>query len=40
MKILFRYLIFIGVPYFIAIPIEKYFWEHASPGLKKELNKF
>ena len=39
MKILFRYLIFVGIPYFIAKRIEKYFWEHASPELKKELNK-
>ena len=39
MKFLFRYLIFIGIPYFIAKHIEKYFWEHASPELKKELNK-
>ena len=27
MKILFRYLIFVGIPYFIAKRIEKYFWE-------------
>ena len=39
MKILFRYLIFLGIPYFIAKCIEKYFWKHASPELKKELNK-
>lgn len=39
MKILFRYLIFIGIPYVIAKRIEKYFWKHASPELKKELNK-
>lgn len=38
-KILFRYLIFVGIPYFIAKRIEKYFWKHASPELKKELNK-
>ena len=39
MKLLFRYLIFVGVPYLIARRIEKYFWKHASPELKKELNK-
>ena len=39
MKTLFRYLIFVGIPYFIAKRIEKYFWKHASPELKKELNK-
>lgn len=39
MKIILRYLIFVGIPYFIAKRIEKYFWEHASPELKKELNK-
>ena len=39
MKHLFRYLIFIGIPYFIAKRIETYFWKHASPELKKELNK-
>ena len=39
MKLLFRYLIFIGIPYFIAKRIEEYFWEHASPELKKEFNK-
>ena len=38
-KILFRYLIFVGIPYLIARRIEKYFWQHASPELKKELNK-
>ena len=37
MKLLFRYLIFIGVPYVIATRIEKYFWKHANPELKKEL---
>ena len=39
MKILLRYLIFAGIPYFLAKRIEKYFWKHASPELKKELNK-
>ena len=39
MKILLRYLIFVGIPYIIARRIEKYFWKHASPELKKELNK-
>ena len=39
MKFLFRYLIFIGIPYLIAKRIEKSFWEHASPELKKEFNK-
>jgi hypothetical protein len=39
MKILIRYLIFVGIPYFIAKRIEKYFWKNASPELKKELNK-
>ena len=39
MKKLFRYLIFSGIPYFIAKRIETYFWKHASPELKKELNK-
>lgn len=39
MKLLFRYLIFIGIPYIIAKRIETYFWKHASPELKKELNK-
>ena len=38
-KILFRYFIFVGVPYFIARCIEKYFWKNASPKFKKELNK-
>lgn len=35
MKILFRYLFFVGIPYFMAERIEKYFWEHVS--LKKNL---
>ena len=35
MKILLRYLIFVGIPYFLAKRIENYFWEHASPELKK-----
>ena len=39
MKHLFRYLIFIGIPYFIVKRIELYFWEHANPELKKEFNK-
>ena len=39
MKILLRYLIFVGIPYIIARRIEKYFWKHASPELKKKLNK-
>ena len=39
MKILLRYLIFVGIPYILARRIEKYFWKHASPELKKELNK-
>ena len=39
MKFLIRYLLFVGIPYFIAKRIEKYFWEHANPELKKELNK-
>jgi hypothetical protein len=40
MKSLFlRYLVFIGIPFFIAKRIEKYFWKHASPELKQELNK-
>nr|YP_009308935.1 hypothetical protein [Toxarium undulatum]AOS86678.1 hypothetical protein [Toxarium undulatum] len=39
MKILLRYLIFVGIPYAIARSIEKYFWKHASPELKKELKK-
>nr|YP_010283177.1 hypothetical protein MKU01_pgp003 [Psammodictyon constrictum]ULD16296.1 hypothetical protein [Psammodictyon constrictum] len=39
MKYLFRYLIFIGIPYFIAKRIETYFWKHPIPELKKELNK-
>jgi hypothetical protein len=38
-KFLFRYLIFIGIPYLVAKRIEKYFWKNASPELKKELNK-
>ena len=37
--LLLRYLIFIGIPYFIAKGIEKYFWEHTSPELKKEFSK-
>ena len=32
---LFRYLIFVGISYFIARRIEIYFWKHASPELKK-----
>lgn len=39
MKLLLRYLIFVGIPYFIGKRIEKYFWEHASPELKRELDK-
>ena len=39
MNLLLRYLVFIGIPYIIAKYIEKYFWDHASPELKKELNK-
>ena len=39
MKILLRYLIFVGIPYIVARHIEKYFWKHASPELKKELHK-
>jgi len=39
MKLLIRYLIVVGIPYVIARRIEKYFWEHASPELKKQLNK-
>ena len=39
MKILLRYLVFVGVPFLIARRIEKYFWKHASPELKKKLNK-
>ena len=39
MKILLRYLVFVGIPYIIAKRIEKYFWKHASPELKKKLNK-
>ena len=38
-KLLLRYLVFVGIPYIIARNIEKYFWKHASPELKKELNK-
>jgi hypothetical protein len=38
-KYLFRYLIFIGIPYLVAKRIEKYFWKNASPELNKELNK-
>ena len=37
--ILLRYLVFIGIPYFIAKGIEKYFWEHTSPEFKKQFNK-
>ena len=37
MKLLLRYLIFVGIPYLIARRIEKYFWKHASPELKQEL---
>lgn len=39
MKILIRYLIFVSVPYLLAKQIEKYFWKHASPELKKKLIK-
>jgi hypothetical protein len=39
MKYLLRYFIFIGISYFIEKRIEEYFWEHASPELKKELDK-
>ena len=38
-KLLFRYLIFVGIPYLIAKRIEKLFWKHASPELKKEVKK-
>lgn len=38
MKILLRYLLFVGLPYILAKNIEKYFWKSASPELKKELN--
>ena len=39
MKILFRYLIFVNIPYFIAKSIEKYFWKHASTELKEVLSR-
>ena len=39
MKLLLRYLIFVGISYLIAKRMEKYFWQHASPELKKELNR-
>ena len=39
MNFLLRYLIFAGLPYFIAKRIEKLFWQYASPELKKELGK-
>lgn len=32
-----RYLIFVGIPYFIAKRIEKYFWKNADPELTKKL---
>lgn len=40
MRVLLRYLVFVGIPYFIARRIEKYFWQNASPELKKELKEF
>ena len=40
MKSLFRYLVFVGIPYFIARRREKYFWQHASPELNKKLKDF
>ena len=39
MKYFIRYLVFVGIPYFIAKRIERYFWKHADPELKQELNK-
>lgn len=39
MKLLLRYLIFIGIPYFIAKRIERYFWKHTSPEVRREINK-
>ena len=32
-------MLFVSIPYVIARQIEKYFWKHASPELKKELHK-
>jgi len=39
LQLFFRYLIFIGIPYFIAKKIEKYFWAHANEDLKRKINK-
>lgn len=39
MELLLRYLVFVGLPYLIARRIEKYFWTHADPKLRKKLNK-
>mgnify|MGYP001820863080 CR=1 FL=1 len=39
MKIFFRYLIFIGIPYLIARRIKKYYWKHTSPEIRKKFNK-
>ena len=38
MKLFLRYLIFVGIPYFLAKRIEKYVWKHASSELKEILN--
>ena len=39
MKLFMRSIIFVCISYFIVKCIEKYFWEHTSPELKKELKK-
>ena len=38
-KYILRYFVFIGIPFFVAKRIEKYFWNHTSPELKNQLDK-
>ena len=37
-KILLRYLIFVGIPYFIARKIEKQFWKYFNPEVKANID--
>lgn len=39
MKLLFRYLIFVVIPYFVTKLIEIYFRKHANSEVRKKLNK-
>lgn len=38
-KLLLRYLIFAGIPFFVAKKIEKRFWSNADEDLKKKIGK-